>query len=267
MSTDHRPERRGAVLAFYSEKVRLHLSDQNSLDIQKEEDVHEENEPEITDGGEMGTEREQAEGSEKEHAEEEAPAAPAANPPETTVARTAQASTPWKEDLNDFDESTIEVAFTLHPLKGRPAEERLVTFCIHNHSGPPVTNYYTQGELTNQSPLDRLLWAIAQEIRKFRAELSRRKQEQFTREEQARQTRREHKAASSARTGTTAAPQPSPTKPPAGDEMEQPSTPVATAASDAPAPSNPPAVPAPLRSSKVTKSAGKEDDLVQQLLF
>jgi hypothetical protein len=183
----------------------------------------------------------------------------ATTPVAAGAAAGAQAVT-WKENANDFDESTIEIGITLHPLKGRPPEERLVTFCIHNHSGPPVTNYYTQGQLTNESPLDRLLWATAQEIRKFRAELSRRKQEQFEREEQAKRSKRERRAAPTARLETSAAARTAVTTQAATGERET----LPAAAQDAravPATTTAPTTPAS------PKNAKQGSELVHQPLF
>ncbi len=192
------------VLVFPYPKKEVHLSDQEppneteyQLDQLDEEDEHERSEPETHDGEEVKSKEEQV-GA--------VTTASVATPTGASTTPTSTQPVPWKENPNDFDESTVEIGITLHPLKGCSAGERLVTFCIHNHSGPPVTNFYTQHELTNESPLDRLLWAIAQEIRKFRAELSRRKQEQFEREELAKRTRRETRAASPARSGTPAVP-------------------------------------------------------------
>ena len=218
--------------------------------------LEEEGEPEETeteDGGEVEATEEHSEGKQVE----EAAPAPADTTKGSPAARTAAQSAAWKEDPNDFDESTVEIAITLHPLKGRPAEERLVTFCIHNHSGPPVTNYYTQGELTDQSPLDRLLWAIAQEIRKFRAELSRRKQEQYERDEQARRSRREQKPAPPARVGTPAA---APTAVASAGGHAAPAV-QNPQASPVPAARKPQASPAPAKTTK------QGNELVQQPLF
>ena len=231
-----------------------HQTDQ----LEEEGAEHEETEPETDDGQEVEPSEESELDPEREQAGAATPAPVATSPGGKDSSTSAQTVT-WKEDPNDFDESTIEIGITLHPLKGRPAEERLVTFCIHNHSGPPVTSYYTQGELTNESPLDRLLWAIAQEIKKFRGELSRRKQEQFERDEQARRTRREHKSATPARVGTPATVATTQATPgehaaPGVKEEERTASPAPVVATTSPA----------LASAKTAKQG---NELVQQPLF
>lgn len=241
---------------------------QNPDELAEEEAGHEETEPETDDGQEVEPPAESEAASEGEQAGATTtaplvttPGAPAAPPNAQTVA--------WRESPNEFDESTVEIGITLHPLKGRPPEERLVTFCIHNHSGPPVTNYYTQGELTDQSPLDRLLWAIAQEIKKFRAELSRRKQEQFEREEQAKRSRREQRSASPARTTTPTSTTPTPAMTPVRNQ-EVTGESVSTGVQQVSAPSTATTtVTTPTTTTTMTpsKPARKLDGLEQQSLF
>lgn len=187
------------------------MSDQENTETQQnpgalaEEEEHEETEPETDEGEEGESPDEQDEDSEGEQTGA-AVAAPVAQPKgASTVSSSAQAVA-WKEDPLDFDESTVEIAVTLHPLRGRPAAERIVTICIHNHSGSPLYDSARQSELTEESALDRLQGWIAKNVKKFRAELSRRKQQQWEAEQQRKQNRarsRSAATASSAAVGTT----------------------------------------------------------------
>lgn len=244
-----------ASFAFqHPKKVRLHVSDQEQPDTHETTDTVEEVEDEETEQNADAQKVEQqdkpgeGEAGEQGVAPSAAPVAKAAAPPAAASAQTLT----WKEDPNDFDESPVELAITFHPLKGRPQEERLLTFCIHNHSGSPVTAYYHQGELTDKAPLDRLQWAIAQEVKKFRGALSQRKQEQWEREEQAKQNRREQQARSAAKRPAAAS-----AATPSTQQQERPASPAATATPTL----------AGAASPALTHSARQGSDLVQHNLF
>lgn len=162
-------------------------TEQNPDDLE-EEGEHEETESETDDGEEVESSDGQDADSEREQAGR-ASTTPVATSPGATSAPTNAQKVAWKEDPLDFDESTIEIAVTLYPLKGRPADERIVTLCIHNHSGSPLYDSARQGELTRESALDGLQGWIAQNVKKFRADLSRRKQEQWEAEQARKQSK------------------------------------------------------------------------------
>ena len=121
--------------------------DQSDSLEEEEGTEHEETEPEPDDSEEDGASDEQDENSTGEQAGE-APTTPVATPSGAATSPTNAQKITWKEDPLDFDESTVEIAVTLHPLKGRPADERIVTICIHNHSGSPLYDSARQSELT-----------------------------------------------------------------------------------------------------------------------
>jgi len=132
------------------------------------------------------------------------PVLPESAPPASATSTKAVA---WKEDPLNFDESTIEIAITLYPLMGRPAAERVVTMCLHNHSGGPQYTSALQGELTRESALDGLQGWIARNVRQFRADLSARKQQQWEQQhKQRKQGPKGRAATASASTPVTAAP-------------------------------------------------------------
>jgi selenocysteine lyase/cysteine desulfurase len=172
-------------------------TEDQSDSLEEEGTEHEETEPEPDDSEEVEPSDEQDENSTGEQAGE-APTTPVATPPGAATSPTNAQKITWKEDPLDFDESTVEIAVTLHPLKGRPADERIVTICIHNHSGSPLYDSARQSELTEGSALDRLQGWIAKNVKKFRTELSRRKQQQWEAEQERKQSK--------SRARTTAAP-------------------------------------------------------------
>lgn len=222
---------------------------------------HEETEPETHDGqeGEPSEESEDASEGKQEGDATTAPVAATAG-----AAANAQKVT-WKEDLLDFDESTIEIAVTLYPLKGRPADERIVTICIHNHSGTPLYDSARQSELSEKSALDGLQGWIARNVKKFRADLSRRKQQQWEAEQERKQSKIRSRPAATpgnAALGTTA-----PATVPGNAALSQESGAPSPHGTATPAQARVPATPSDDKTTKAAAAKQGEPELVQHSLF
>jgi hypothetical protein len=178
------------------QKERLHLSDQDTLDTEVVPVEEAETDEETKQDGEP-EEVESPGGSDADDAREQesAPQAKAVAAPTGTGTASANGkAVTWREDPLDFEQSSVEIGITLHPLKNRPGEERAVTICVHNHHGDPVFRSFRVAELTDQMPLDRLQTGIAQVVKAFRGELSARKQAKFEQDQQAAKRKQQQKA-------------------------------------------------------------------------
>jgi len=235
-------------------KVRMNMSQQDTTD--KEERT-------LEDDGEVEqasdeTETEREDGGERDETATQEQAG--VLPPHPMAAQAAPArplstnAAPWKEDPFNFDESTVEIGVTLHPLHGGPPEERLVTICIHNHHDTPLYRSFRQSDLSEQFPLDRLQRGIAQSVQAFLTALSERRQARWEEEQRLKQSQKKTAPRATATSSSGAS---------VSKQEEQ---------KDATTPSTSPEVTPPLAAA-VTKSTqvapvkqGKHE-LVQQTLF
>ena len=86
------------------------------------------------------------------------------------------ASPPVPEPTNPFDANDVFIGITLHRANGHP-QGRLVSVCIHNHSGVPTVRAFREQELSTESRFDNLQHAIQATMQPFLIALLQRKPE------------------------------------------------------------------------------------------